>query len=103
MGRTGSTQEWVDRYNASHQHPVNRALHAVGIPVIVVSLLLGLASIFVTGLWLPALLLFVLGWVLQFIGHLVEGKPPAFFSDWRFLVTGLAWWLRKLRARHKPR
>ena len=98
MARTGSSREWVDRYNASHQHPLNRALHSVGIPMIVVSVLLGLASIFIDALRLPALLLFVLGWVLQFIGHLVEGKPPAFFSDWRFLVTGVAWWLRKIRG-----
>ena len=98
MGRAGYTQEWLDRYNASHQHPVNRGLHAVGIPMIFVAVLLGAASIAFTGLRLPALLLFVLGWLLQFIGHWVEGKPPAFFSDWRFLVTGLAWWLRKLRG-----
>jgi len=81
-----------------HQHPVNRALHAVGIPMIFVAVLLGAASIAFAGLRLPALLLFALGWLLQFIGHWVEGKPPAFFSDWRFLVTGLAWWLRKLRG-----
>jgi uncharacterized membrane protein YGL010W len=98
MARTGSSREWLDRYNASHQHPGNRALHAVGIPMLVIAVLLGLASIFIAPLRLPALLLFVLGWVLQFIGHLLEGKPPAFFSDWRFLVTGLAWWLRKIRG-----
>lgn len=99
MGQTGRSQEWVDRYNASHLHPVNRVLHAVGVPMIFFSVLLGVAAIFIAALRLPALLLFVAGWVLQFIGHLVEGKPPAFFSDWRFLVTGLAWWLRKMRGR----
>ena len=98
MARTDNSRDWVERYNESHQHPVNRALHAVGIPLIFVSVLLGFASIFMVALRLPALLLFVLGWVLQFIGHWVEGKPPAFFNDWRFLVTGLAWWLRKIRG-----
>lgn len=98
MTRAGSSREWMDRYNASHLHPVNRALHAVGIPMIFISVLLGLASIAIVALRLPALLLFVLGWVLQFIGHLVEGKPPAFFSDWRFLFAGLAWWVRKIRG-----
>jgi uncharacterized membrane protein YGL010W len=98
MGRAGYTQEWLDRYNASHQHPVNRALHAVGIPMIFLAALMGVASIALAGLRLPALLLFGLGWLLQFIGHWIEGKPPAFFSDWRFLVTGLAWWVRKLRG-----
>jgi hypothetical protein len=36
--------------------------------------------------------------VLQFIGHFVEGKPPEFFKDWRFLFVGLRWWLAKLRG-----
>ena len=43
--------------------------------------------------------LFVLGWVLQFIGHYFEGKPPEFFSDWRFLFVGLRWWLAKMRGK----
>ncbi|MBK6671973.1 MAG: DUF962 domain-containing protein [Proteobacteria bacterium] len=98
MDRSGYTQEWVDRYNASHQHPLNRALHAVGIPMIAIAVPLGLASLAIAGLRLPALGLFVSGWVLQFIGHWVEGKPPAFLSDWRFLVTGLTWWVKKLRG-----
>jgi uncharacterized membrane protein YGL010W len=42
--------------------------------------------------------LFVAGWVLQFIGHLAEGKPPEFFRDWRFLLVGLRWWVSKLRG-----
>jgi uncharacterized membrane protein YGL010W len=102
MRRSGYTQEWLDRYNASHQHPLNRVLHAVGIPMIVVSVLLGAVSIGIAGLRLPALLLFGSGWALQFLGHWVEGKPPAFFSDWRFLVAGLIWWVKKLTG-GKPR
>lgn len=101
MSRSGYTQEWLQRYNASHQHPVNRACHAVGIPLIFISIVLGLVSIAMPGLRLPALGLFVLGWLLQFIGHWVEGKPPAFLSDWRFLVTGLAWWVKKVSGRDR--
>lgn len=103
MGRSGYTQEWLERYNASHQHPLNRALHAVGIPLIILSLVLGLASLAMESLRWPALLLFVAGWALQFVGHWVEGKPPAFFSDWRFLITGLAWWAKKFPRRGRPR
>jgi uncharacterized membrane protein YGL010W len=90
--------DWLERYNRRHQHPVNRACHAVGIPMIVIALLLGIAAIYIRMLWMPAVVLFVLGWVLQFIGHWIEGKPPAFFSDWRFLFTGLKWWLQKMRG-----
>ena len=43
--------------------------------------------------------LFVAGWVLQFIGHAFEGKPPEFFKDWRFLFVGLRWWFAKLSGR----
>lgn len=47
------------------------------------------------------LILFVLAWVGQFIGHKIEGKKPSFFDDLKFLLIGPAWLLhfvyRKLR------
>ncbi|WP_100657411.1 DUF962 domain-containing protein [Alteromonas flava] len=36
--------------------------------------------------------LFVVMWILQFVGHKVEGKKPSFFEDLRFLLVGPAWW-----------
>ena len=51
------------------------------------------------GLWPVPLAMFVVGWALQFAGHAVEGKPPEFFRDWRFLLVGLRWWVAKLRGR----
>jgi len=89
-----TSDEWIAQYATSHQHPVNRACHTVGIPLIVVSIALGVA-----GFWRTALGLFVLGWVFQFVGHAFEGKPPEFFRDWRFLVVGLRWWVAKMRGR----
>ena len=56
-------------------------------------------AIFVRGFWPVPLTLFVVGWVFQFIGHAVEGKPPEFFQDWRFLLVGLRWWMAKVRGR----
>ena len=91
--------EWIARYAQSHQHPVNRFCHTVGIPLIVVSLPLLVAAVFVPALWVYAVALFVAGWVLQFVGHAVEGKPPEFFHDWRFLFVGLRWWVAKVRGR----
>jgi len=41
--------------------------------------------------WLASLVLFVIMWVLQFIGHHVEGKKPSFFKDLQFLLIGPAW------------
>ncbi|WNO61057.1 DUF962 domain-containing protein [Rheinheimera sp. MMS21-TC3] len=46
-----------------------------------------------TDIWLISLLLFVVMWVLQFIGHKVEGKKPSFFQDLQFLLIGPAWLL----------
>ena len=91
--------EWVAQYAQSHQHPVNRFCHTLGIPMIAVSIVVFVAALFVAGLWWLALALFVVGWVLQFVGHWFEGKPPEFFSDWRFLFVGLRWWAAKLRGR----
>ena len=90
---------WVARYARSHQHPANRFCHTIGIPMILLSLALGLAALLVDGLWRVALGLFIAGWVLQFIGHVFERKPPEFFSDWRFLFVGVRWWIEKLRGR----
>lgn len=94
-----SWDEWVARYAQSHQHPVNRLCHTLGIPLIVLSLPVFLVAFFVDGLWLPAGFLFVSGWVFQFVGHAVEGKPPEFFRDWRFLFVGVRWWVAKVRGR----
>jgi len=91
--------EWIDEYADSHRHPANRWCHTFGIPMIVFSLLLFLASLIIPGLWKAGLVLFVLGWVLQFVGHAFEKKPPEFFRDWRFLFVGLRWWWAKIRGR----
>lgn len=96
-GKTSA--EWVTQYAQSHRHPVNRLCHIIGIPLIAISLALLVAAPFVEGLWLLPLTMFVVGWVLQFIGHWFEGKPPEFFRDWRFLFVGLRWWAAKLRGR----
>lgn len=42
---------------------------------------------------LVCLLIFVLAWVGQFIGHNIEGKKPSFFKDLQFLLIGPAWLL----------
>ena len=92
-GRTWD--EWIDEYSESHQHPMNRLTHTFGIPMIALSAVLVIPSLFIPGLWRIALALFVLGWVLQFIGHWFEGKPPEFLKDYRFLFVGLRWWVKK--------
>jgi uncharacterized membrane protein YGL010W len=88
-----SWDDWIADYERSHYHPFNRASHAVGIPLIVVSLPLLLVGAWSRSLLLVGAALFMVGWLLQFLGHLVERKPPEFFRDWRFLLVGVRWWL----------
>jgi uncharacterized membrane protein YGL010W len=94
-----SWESWIAEYARAHQHPMNRLTHLFGIPMIAVSLPLFLVAMFVPTLWPWAIGLFTAGWVLQFIGHAFEGKPPEFFKDWRFLFVGLRWWFAKIRGR----
>ncbi|MBT1451959.1 DUF962 domain-containing protein [Glaciecola sp. XM2] len=42
--------------------------------------------------WQFCLALFVVMWILQFVGHKIEGKKPSFFEDLRYLLVGPAWW-----------
>ncbi len=94
-----SSDEWVAEYSQSHQHPLNRWCHTFGIPLIAGSLALFVVAFFVEGFWPVPAAMFVIGWILQFVGHAVEGKPPEFFKDWRFLLVGLRWWVAKMRGR----
>ena len=43
-----------------------------------------------------SLLLFVLGWILQFLGHFIEGKRPSFFEDLRYFLIGPLFVVQKL-------
>jgi uncharacterized membrane protein YGL010W len=43
--------------------------------------------------WQWALIVFVLAWIGQFIGHRIEGKKPSFFQDLQFLLIGPVWLL----------
>jgi uncharacterized membrane protein YGL010W len=94
-----SWEEWIALYSRSHRHPVNRLCHTIGIPLIALSLPLFVAAYFIGGLWPIPAALFVVGWILQFAGHVVEGTRPEFFNDWRFLLVGLRWWVAKVQGR----
>ena len=67
--------------------------------MIVISLALFPASIFAHPLLPYAVGLFLFVWILQFLGHAFERKPPEFFSDWRFLLVGTRWWWAKMRGK----
>jgi uncharacterized membrane protein YGL010W len=78
----------LEEYELNHQTTACKATHAVGIPLIALSVPLLFFN------WRRALSFFVLGWVLQFAGHAMEGKQPKFFEGSEYLLAGLVWWLQ---------
>lgn len=58
-------RNWLDR----HRHPFNYAIHLVGIPLAVA----GVVLLFLTD-WYWGATAFVLGYLLQWVGHRVEGN-----------------------------
>lgn len=80
---------FMEDYKAKHKHPLNRLTHSIGIPMIVVSLPLFFWN------WRWALTLFVVGWILQFVGHAIEGNQPAFFRNPVYLLIGPMWIVRR--------
>lgn len=50
--------------------------------------------------WQICLVVFVLAWIGQFIGHQIEGKKPSFLKDVQFLLIGPAWLLSRLYKKY---
>jgi uncharacterized membrane protein YGL010W len=44
-------------------------------------------------LWQVSLVIFIISWIGQFIGHKIEGKKPSFITDLKFLLIGPIWLL----------
>lgn len=78
----------LEEYELNHQTSACKATHAVGIPLIVLSVPLLFFN------RRRALSFFALGWALQFVGHAMEGKRPKFFEGSEYLLAGLIWWLQ---------
>lgn len=52
-----------------------------------------------SGLFAPTVVaLFVLAWIMQFVGHHIEGKKPSFIQDLLFLLIGPLWTTYKVTA-----
>ena len=68
---------------------------AIGMLLVAVSMLYSITwiKIYDPSVWKLSLVIFVLAWIGQFIGHKIEGKKPSFFEDLQFLLIGPAWLL----------
>jgi uncharacterized membrane protein YGL010W len=77
--------DYMRTYGEDHTHPINKACHLIGIPMIVASLpLIPVAPPI-------GVSLFTVGWGFQFVGHYFEGKKPSFTNDWKYLTIGPIW------------
>ena len=69
---------------------------SLAIGMVAVSVAMLAACVWVQGivpypLWQTAIVIFVVAWIGQFIGHKIEGKKPSFFKDLQFLLVGPMW------------
>ena len=80
----------LQNYKAKHQHPLNRLCHSIGNSD---DCNLAAAVFFN---WRQAAGFFVVGWILQFVGHAIEGNRPAFFKNPVYLLVGPLWLLRRV-------
>ncbi len=66
----------------------------LGIAMTIVIAIMAIIALFLTA-WI-SLVLFIIGWICQFVGHLVfEKKQPAFTKNLIHLLVGPAWILQK--------
>ncbi len=67
---------WMSNWLERHRHPGNRALHAVGIPTLAAGLILAIVQLIQWrwDLWWRPVVLIVISYVIQWIGHRIEGN-----------------------------
>ena len=67
---------WLHNWLERHQHPASRVLHAIGIPLTVLAIPVALVQLADDrwDLWWRPVVLLAVGYVLQWIGHRIEGN-----------------------------
>jgi len=67
---------------------------AIGISIFTLLCYLGIFVLNSTDYKLSiSIIIFIIAWITQFIGHKIEGEKPSFFDDIKFLLIGPAWLL----------
>ena len=83
-------------YDGARNHPVNRALHLIAIPI-------GFSSLVLVWFhWIIALLLIPTAFALAWLGHLIEGNQPAFLTNPAHVLIAPLWMVRRLFGKPKP-
>ena len=90
-------------YEGTHQDPTNRALHIIGIPMIVggaAGMLVSRPVSVTAPLFFVSTGTFVAGWALNIVGHAkYEGNAPAFKDDPLSFMAGPIWDARQVVSR----
>ena len=63
--------------------------------MLVASLIMLGVAIIIPNIFLISIVIFIIGWALQFYGHHLEGKKPSFLKDIQFLLIGPLWVIQK--------
>ena len=71
-----------EEYSQQHQTKLNQWLHVIGRVIRVAAI----PTLFYD--WRMALGLFVFGYLVQFLGHAIEGTSPSFFRNPKHLAIG---------------
>lgn len=67
---------WLTNWRERHRHPISFGLHVIGIPMTIACVPLGLVQLAEDrwDLWWRPVALLVVGYLLQWIGHMIEGN-----------------------------
>ncbi len=87
-----SLSEYMARYDHEHTNGWNKVCHGVGIPLVIAGIVL-----LIMLRWKVGLTLFVLGWILLFGGHRIEGNKPAFFQGVIYFLVGPLWVAKEIK------
>ncbi len=71
-----------EEYSEQHQTKLNRRLHLYGRIIRAAAIPVAFFN------WKTAIGLFVLGYLIQFLGHAIEGTSPSFFRNPKHLIIG---------------
>jgi uncharacterized membrane protein YGL010W len=71
---------------------------AVGMLAVIAAMVSALALLG-TRVLVVSIIVFVVAWIGQFVGHLIEGRKPAFLEDVRSLLVGPVWLLTDVYRR----
>ena len=80
------------QYAQSHQNKWNKRFHRLGIPMIAISVV----GLLATGGARWAWELFIVGWILQIVGHAIEGTRPEFLRNPIFVIIGPLYFFKQI-------